>query len=204
LPHAYGRALRRWFLIANAFSRYGGSPETALNQDLSALGVDFADVPALDALILKDLRAEPKVVVSDLDKAGTNSPFFPLAYLAVIGRDATDWFRGIRIRRESFTEDQNIEYHHIFPKKVLNERKVDRYVRDEMANIAFLGARANRRIRASSPAEYLAPIADTSPERLRAQFVPMDRSLWELDRFEDFLAERRKLLADAMNEVLRE
>jgi hypothetical protein len=37
---------------------------------------------------------------------------------------------------------------------------------------------------------------------IQAQFVPMDRELWKLDRFADFLSARRKLLAQAMNEVL--
>jgi len=153
---------------------------------------------------LRDLRSEPKVTPEDLERAGTNSPFFPLAYLAVIRRDATDWFRGIKIRRESFSEDQNIEYHHIFPKKLLNARGMDRYVRDEMANIAFLGQKANRRISAQEPKVYLAEIAEQDPRRLGDQFVPMDRSLWELVRFEDFLAARRTALAEAMNEVLEE
>src|SRR5207244_3483086 len=32
------------------------------------------------------------------------------------------------------------------------------------------------------------------------QFVPMNPALWELHRFEDFLAERRRLIAAAINE----
>lgn len=196
------RALRRWFLIANAFSRYAGATETTLNQDLSTMGAGAHNVLALLEQTVRDLRVEPQVTPDDLDRSGTNSPFFPLAYLAVIRRDATDWFKGIRIRRESFTEDQRIEYHHIFPKKHLNAMGVDRYVRDEMANIAFLGAKANRRILARRPDDYLAEIADHDPGRLEAQLVPMDRLLWKLDRFPDFLVQRRRLLAAAMNEIL--
>jgi hypothetical protein len=93
-------------------------------------------------------------------------------------------------------------YHHIFPKKLLNARGVERYTRDEMANLAFLGQKANKRITAREPISYLAEIADHDPERLEAQMVPMDPRLWELDRFEDFLAARRELLANAMNHVL--
>lgn len=196
------RALRRWFLLANSFSRYVGATETALNQDLSALGERAADVQALLSLTLKDLRNEPVVQPSDLERAGMNSPFFPLAYLACVREDAIDWFRGIKIRRDSFAEDQQIEYHHIFPKKHLNAMGVDRYIRDELANLAFLGQRANRRIRARKPGDYLADIADSDERRLTAQFVPLDRGLWELDRYPEFLAQRRTLLAEAMNKVL--
>ncbi|HWT03520.1 MAG TPA: DUF262 domain-containing protein [Pyrinomonadaceae bacterium] len=194
--------LRRWFLLANSFSRYAGPSETILNQDLAMLGSDCENISGLLDQLLRDQRGEPKVRSQDLERAGTSSPFFPLSYLGAIRRNATDWFKGIKIRRDSFAEDQNIEYHHIFPKKHLNARSVDRYTRDEMANLAFLGQKANRRILAREPADYLAEIAEHDPARLEAQFVPMDRSLWELDRYEDFLAARRQLLADAMNEVL--
>lgn len=196
------RALRRWFVVANAFSRYVGATETTLNQDLAMLGTECANISGMLDQCLRDLRAEPKVTPQDLERAGTNSPFFCLAFLAVIRRDATDWFKGIKIRRESFAEDQQIEYHHIFPKKLLNARSVDRYLRDEMANLAFLGQKANRRILAREPADYLAEIASHDANRLEAQFVPMDRELWKLDRFVDFLAARRELLADAMNREL--
>lgn len=194
--------LRRWYLLANTFSRFGGTAETTLNQDLSVLGANSDNIRGLLDQLLRDLRSEPKVNADDLERGGTNSPFFPLSYLAVTRRNATDWFKGIKIRRDSFSEDQNIEYHHIFPKKHLNARGVDRYVRDEMANLAFLGQKANRRITATEPSIYLAEIAEHDPARLEAQFVPMDRELWQLDLYEDFLKARRQLLAEAMNEVL--
>lgn len=196
------RSLRRWFLLANAFSRYVGATETTLNQDLAVLGTGCENIGGLLNQLLRDLRGEPKVTAQDLERAGTNSPFFPLAFLAVIRRDATDWFKGIKLQRKSFAEDQLIEYHHIFPRKLLNARGVDRFVRDEMANMAFLGQRANRRILARAPADYLAEITDHDPARLEARFVPMDRRLWELDEYSNFLAARRELLARAMNEVL--
>ncbi len=197
-----GRALRRWFLLANTFSRYVGASETKLNQDLTALGSHCENISGLFDQLLRDLRGNIKLTPQDLERSGTNSPFFPLAYLAVIHRDASDWFKGIKLRRESFSEDQNIEYHHVFPRKLLDDRKVDRFLRDEMANIAFLGQRANRRIRSSEPEVYLAKIAEQAPDRLEAQFVPMDKNLWKLEQFEAFLTSRRILLTNAMNEVL--
>ena len=196
------RMLRKWFLEVNAFSGYVGATETALNQDLGILGGKCENIAGLREELLRRLRAQPKVTVQDLERAGTNSPFFPLAYLAVIRQDATDWFKGIKLRRESFADDQQIEYHHIFPKKHLNARGVERYTRDEMANVAFLGQKANRRILSREPADYLEEIARNDERRLRAQFVPMDREFWKLERFPDFLVARRQLLAEAMNGVL--
>jgi hypothetical protein len=195
-------ALRAWFLRANAFSHYVGSPETTLDQDIRAMGERSENVMGLLDKYHQDSRGNDQVTANDLARAGINSPFFPLAFLAVIAREAADWFTGIKIRRSNFSEDQNIEYHHIFPKKLLNTRGVDRYVRDEIANIAFLGQRANKRILAREPSDYLAEIAEQDRVRLESQFVPMDQTLWHMDRFETFLAARRELLAHEMNQVL--
>ena len=72
---------------------------------------------------------------------------------------------------------------------------------DDIANIAFLSQKANRKILKSNPEDYLANIED---DRLRSQFVPLDTDLWEVNRFRDFLVERRKLITEAINEYMRE
>lgn len=202
IPSIEEKNLKRWFMIANAFSHYVGASETKLNQDLTALGPKSDNILGLIEQLLKDLRVKPDITAQDLERAGTNSPFFFLSYLATINQNATDWFRGIKLNRDSFNDNQNIEYHHIFPKKLLDSRGVDRYLRDEMANIAFLSQKANRRILATEPADYLAEIADSSSSRLEAQFIPMDESLWQLDRYDDFLIARRAMLAEEMNKIL--
>ena len=124
-------------------------------------------------------------------------------YLAIVKNGAKDWFTGVKLKKNSFTEDQKIEYHHVFPKKLLNARNVDRYIRDEMANIAILGQRANRSILAKEPKNYLADIAKTDRARLESQYVPVDSHLWDIKKFNDFLVARRKLLASAMNRILK-
>jgi hypothetical protein len=51
------------------------------------------------------------------------------------------------------------------------------------------------------PREYLPGIPE---ERLRQQFIPLNRDLWGVDRFQDFLAARRELLATGINAVFRD
>ena len=72
---------------------------------------------------------------------------------------------------------------------------------DDIANIAFLSQKANRTILKSKPEDYLTNI---EVDRLEAQLVPLDTELWMVDRFRDFLAERRKLITEAINEYMRE
>jgi len=66
--------------------------------------------------------------------------------------------------------------------------------------MAFLSKRANLEISANEPATYL-PGVDS--DRLSRQFVPLDASLWTLERFQDFLAARRSLLASGINAFLK-
>ena len=99
-------------------------------------------------------------------------------------------------------DDHEIQIHHIFPKALLRELKVKRKDIDEIANLAFLAAKPNRQISKQMPEKYLAEIADKHPDRLKAQCIPMDRNLWKLNRYQEFLAERRLLLADAINRLI--
>ena len=95
------------------------------------------------------------------------------------------------------------ERHHIFPRRVLEKAGFDDTARiNAVANRALLGQPAPRDYRGTSPAEYLPEVDEHQPSALRAQSVPMDRALWHPERFLDFLAARRRLLAEAMNEFI--
>src|SRR5205823_4290258 len=60
----------------------------------------------------------------------------------------------------------------------------------------------NKQVSNRPPAEYLPEVLSHYPDALAAQSVPEQQELWNLDRFEDFLAERRQRLAHAMSEFL--
>jgi hypothetical protein len=146
--------------------------------------------------------SQAAVTADEFDDAGWRNPLFPLTYAAARRRGAKDWFTGLGLATDVVGSDHSIEVHHVFPKALLKRAGERRKDRDEIANLAFLTARPNKKISNKPPAEYLAEIADQNPERLVAQGIPMDRSLWELHRFQDFLAARRQLLAEAVNELI--
>lgn len=54
------------------------------------------------------------------------------------------------------------------------------------------------------PAEYLAEAEEKHPGVLASQWIPTDPSLWSPDRYPDFLAARRELLAEAARSFLAE
>jgi Putative DNA-binding domain len=75
---------------------------------------------------------------------------------------------------------------------------------NEIANRAFLTGDSNVSLSNTEPSKYLPEIEKKYPGALAKQFVPQDPALWNLDRFEDFLVARRKLIADAINERMAE
>lgn len=190
-------ALLRWFLLATAWGRYSQATESALDQDLSTLSDPKLDpFPALVDRI-KQVTGRLNVVAGDLDDATVKSPFFLMTYLACRQADAVDWWSGIKLNSTNLGTSHLLELHHIFPKALVAPQYTSKDV-NEIANIAFLGKSANASIGKKQPREYL---QDLPPDRLQRQFIPMNSDLWEIDRFQEFIAERRTLLASAINGV---
>jgi hypothetical protein len=113
---------------------------------------------------------------------------------------AKDWWFGTEIAlggKGGFS----IEYHHIHPRATLMKDYVKAEIND-LANYAFISAKANKKISDRSPAKYFPELLAADPDALRSHFVPEDERLRSTDRFRDFLSTRRQLLASAMTDVL--
>lgn len=193
---AQARELQRWIYMALIWSRYSSTVETRLDQDYAAL----AKEQPIKTMIqnIEDQVGRRPVTERELQEQRKNSPYMTMAYVLARGAGAQDWFNGLAIGA-----GQTLEFHHIFPKGVLRESydlQADSRTVDQVANLVFLSKRANNRISNQSPAEYL-PTIDR--QRLRAQYVPDDPALWTVNRFEDFLLERRMLLAEGINALLQ-
>lgn len=103
---------------------------------------------------------------------------------------------------------------HIFPQSALksikilnpdtgkmNIMKYKWWDRDQIANLMLLTAHENG---ASNKTDIL-PIdwfADKTEDYLKLHLIPNQPTLWELDRFEDFVEERKKLLIDQFAGIL--
>ena len=73
-----------------------------------------------------------------------------------------------------------------------------------VANFCFLTKDTNLQISDRPPADYFEEIETNHPGALSLQWIPMDRSLWKVENYQDFLRERRQLLANAANTLLTE
>jgi len=196
------RGLLRWFYIASMRGRYSGSSETAIDEDLRAV----ASADPISELMKKAVPpgGSTQVGAEEFDDAGWRNPLFALTYAAARKAGAKDWFTGVDIATDVVGEDHHVEIHHIFPKALLSKIGVATKDRDEIANLAFLAAKPNKQISMRSPSQYLAEIAENHPDRLKAQSIPMDRSLWKLECFQQFLASRRELLGAAINDLVKD
>lgn len=192
--------LLQWFLLASIWGRYSGSAETRLDKDLKSLTNEDPFVGLIDNIKQEVGRLE--LTAEDLDDGNVNSPFFLAAYLTCRNRKAEDWFTGVRLTSTGLGSAHSLEIHHIFPKALMKKEYRKRDI-NEIANLAFLSSKANKAISKTEPVKYLEEIAKRDPDLLTKQYVPMDRSLWALERFEDFLAERRKLLAEGINSYVK-
>jgi hypothetical protein len=65
-----------------------------------------------------------------------------------------------------------------------------------------LTKQANIKISDADPLAYLKEIKNKDPQALGAQFVPMDEALWTVDKFPEFLAARRSLIAQGINNFM--
>lgn len=203
---AIKRRFIRWMYLAGIWSRYSGAAETKLQQDVSLVsGRDRDPTHELEAAILRE-RGRIAIEASDLAGASVQTAYAKFSYVVARAREARDWFSGIRLYDKAVGRSNGLESHHIFPKAVLKragyEADEDRKPINELANRAYLTQKANREIRATPPREYLPEVETNQPGALRAQCVPMNRALWEPERYLDFLAARRQLLAQAMNEYI--
>jgi len=196
-----------WLYAANMWARYTSQTDSRLDHDVSiVLGSRNPWGALLNAII--DQRGRIKVNANDLEGRSVQHPLYRMAYIVAKARGAADWFNGIPLARP-YGPSYCIHSHHIFPSAYLygsgkysSENHMHVKLVNEIANRAFLTAETNVKLGDAPPAKCLPEVQQRYPGALENQFVPMDSSLWQLDRYEDFLVARRKLIADAINNYM--
>jgi hypothetical protein len=176
-------------------ARFSGSSQTVIAQDVAAVRSD----EPLKRLFSNLGLVGQRLVVTDamLAGRGSTSPYFFLSYLTARHAGANDWWHAVPV---AATHEGNfkVEYHHIHPQATIKAEFSKAEVND-LANLAFISARANRKISARPPAEYFPEVGDAE---LTRHCIPLDPELRTPDRYIDFVRERRRLLAEAMTQLL--
>lgn len=187
-----------WLFGAFLLQRFSAAAETVIAQDTAAIKSGAGIAGLFKNLGIMGERLQ--VTEENLVGRGVKSPYFLLSYLAARRAGATDWWYGAEI---SPTGEGGfaIEYHHIHPRATLRKDYSKAEIND-MANLAFISAKANRKIGSRSPVKYFPELLDSDREGLSSHFVPEDPDLRDASRYRDFVRARRRQLASAMTDLL--
>lgn len=204
--------VQRWFVMSLLTGRYSGSAETQMNKDLKEMQ-EQGYVKYLEKVENTFLTPDfwSTHLVSMLEVANPNSPFF-LVYLAaqIFSQDKSLLHNTIGIK---VATNKNGDIHHIFPKAYLHSNGVtEQRLQNQVANFASVDKVVNVAIGDKEPKVYFTEaLEQCRGGEIRIGTITDESEFWDnLDRnciprsvvnmtsndYLDFLAERRKLMAE--------
>jgi len=197
------KKLLKWFYLAHMRGHYSmGSSESILDLDLSTL----FKTKDIDELI-NQLQLHVKkfnIDIDDITNKGIRSPFFSMLYFVLKQNGAKDWWTGISLSGKHIGKSHLLQYHHIFPKSLLRKVPFEKKEINEMSNMAFIGGKPNRSISNKEPKIYFEDIiGKRGKDALMSQLIPMDKEVWEVNKYLTFLQRRREAIANELNNFMQ-
>jgi len=186
--------LAYWFLVSYINQRFSGQSTAILNKDIKT--ILESDDP-VDGLInnLKEDKLFFKLKPEDIK--GYQFKFILYCLFRKLG--TKDFITGFGIDSISASKANRLDFHHIFADAILKRSKF-KYLKEDIANKTFLTNRSNKKLSSSDPT-YL---SEYPKKLLRAHLIPVNESLWKLEKYEEFLQERKKIISRELNKFLNE
>lgn len=195
----------KWFYYSQIRQRYVSQLPQKLDKDINI--VNTSETPFVELLNQISLERSLKVIPEEFEGVDVRNALFSLMRWYFKYKGAVCLTTGVGIR-QNMGYKYSLEWDHIFPYSVLTKHGYDILNRkkyslaQEITNRAVLTQLANRTKSDKMAFDYLKQVRDKYPEALKLQCIPEDESLWQLDKFEDFLIARRKILATEINKYL--
>jgi hypothetical protein len=205
--------VRRWFVMSILTGRYSGAPESQFDTDIRQIAAGDYDKYLKSQ---EDAALSPAFwevgLVQQLDTSQANSPQFWVWVASQVKGNARGFLsRDIRVQElVSLLGD----IHHIFPKDALKKAGMEKVLYNQIANYAFTQEEINIKVSNKPPKDYLGvvraqcaggPLKYGSIDDLTAlkanlseNCIPESLFETDLDQYEGFLVERRKLMARAL------
>ena len=206
------RIVQKWYVLSVLTGRYSSSPESAFARDIRRINENGV------IQILKEIEdAELSenfwniALVQNLSYTSTNNPTY-LVFLAaqVFFNDVSFLSNNVPVR-ELISLGGDV--HHIFPKQYLIDNDLDKTQYNQEANYVFLDRPVNISIGKKAPNIYLKEVKqrclDNLPNQsglinsidnfyanLETNCVPVETLDMDYISYDEFLAKRRKLMAD--------
>ncbi|MFN0070450.1 MAG: DUF262 domain-containing protein [Chloroflexota bacterium] len=192
-----------WFVQAGMWGRFSGSTETYIDQDLAGLeGPDGG----LDKLLeqLRLWHGGLRVESGHFTGWSLGARFYPVLYFLTRMGGARDWGTGLPLKSHMLGKMSRLEVHHIFPKAQLYKHGYQRAEVNALANFCFQTKETNLEISDKLPEHYFPVFESRHHGGLASQWIPDDRSLWEIEHFREFLEARKVMLAEETNRRMAE
>jgi len=195
----------KWFYYSQIRQRYISQLPQKLDKDL---GIIAKSENPFDEL-LKNIESERilKITPDEFIGVDIRNALYSLMRWYFKSKNAVCFTTGVGIRK-NMGKKYSLEWDHIFPYSILKERGYNMNNRhkyalaQEITNRIVLTQIANRSKSNKLPENYLLEVKSKLPNALKLQTIPENEDLWKLDHFEEFLQERRKMLAKELNEFL--
>lgn len=201
----------KWYVFSTLTSRYITSPETVMDLDIRRIAekgfLEYFN--EMQEANLSDTFWEIGLV-QNLETSAVNSPFFNVFLDAQVhNSDNSLLMNGTKVRDLITTMG---DIHHIFPKSYLQKNGItEKSKYNQIANYTYLDSQTNISIGEKSPNEYFKIVYDQCSskklkfgnisefellnENLKANCIPENIISMDITNYEEFLLERRKLMA---------
>lgn len=199
------RKVVKWFYYSQLRARYVSQLPQKLDRDLRMVAQSPQPFDDLLGVIQEDSRLE--ILPTEFIGRAIQHPLFSLMRWYFKSRGAVCLTTGLNLRKNMGSKYQ-LERDHIFPYSKLKargygqENRVKYALAQELTNRAILTQVANLSKSAADAAVYLNAVKEQFPNALELQCIPPDPTLWQIEKYEEFLEARRKLLAEHLNHWL--
>jgi len=205
LTDAEIRKLVKWFFYSQVRTRYVSQLPQKLDRDLRTVAESPQPFDELLQVIAEDNRLE--ILPAEFVGRAVQHPLFSMMRWYLKSRGAVCLSTGMSLRKNMGSKYQ-LERDHIFPYSRLKEagygvdNRIKYSLAQELTNRAILTQIGNRKKSDEPAADYLKPVKEKFPKALALQCIPEDEELWKIENYEQFLEERRKMLAKNLNSFL--
>ena len=202
--------VRRWYAMSVLRGRYAGSPESAFDQDIRLISAQGLR-EYVKAVVAAELPASfwTGMLPQLMDTSSATSPYFQV-YRAAQAKLGDKGFlsRDITVRDLLLNR---ADVHHVFPRNLLKKQGLQRGRYNQIANFVIAQSEINISIGDESPDKVFAglraqvasgplrfgAITDrkTLEQNLTQNCIPLSMLDGEVKSYDEFLIERRKLMA---------
>jgi hypothetical protein len=197
--------IMKWFILASFNGLYSSQTNTKLESDLKIIKdanppTSFPLQKLLDSMQekIKTTQISKKDFTSidiNILRGTAGKKYLFLEYILLCKNEATDWTGRLLIER-SFNE---LDRHHIFPRDPLRQIIDDDVTINHIGNLTFIDRNFNEELQDRLPDDYLTNIDE---DVLKRHFIPLDKELWKLDQYEQFIQQRAELMWQGVESLL--